>query len=251
MMPPPDPLPTLRLQRLLFSVAMLAIAASGQLVASTPPEGERQPARVLQEASAAKPPLPWDAAFARFDAADAALPPAAGGVLFVGSSSIRLWSDLDQQFKHVAGVLNRGFGGSQLSDCVKHLNRLVIRYQPRAVFVYAGDNDLAAGATPEEVAYRFARFVAGVREALPAARIQYISIKPSPARARLMPKVRATNDLIRASIEGVPDTGYIDVYSAMVDAQGAPRPELFAADDLHLNARGYALWRDLISPHVH
>lgn len=233
-----------------MAAAVVAIGASAELLASTPPEAERQPARAPHEASAVKPTLRWETAFAGFDAADAATPPAAGGVLFVGSSSIRLWSDLDQQFRHVPGVLNRGFGGSQLSDCVNHLNRLVIRYQPRAVFVYAGDNDLAAGATPQEVAQRFARFVAGVREALPGTRIEYISIKPSPARARLLPEVRATNALIRASIEGLPGTGYIDVYSAMVDTQGAPRPELFAADDLHLNARGYALWKDLIAPHV-
>ncbi len=230
--------------------ALPALAATVPSV--TPADAARMPAPgVASQAAPQGEAAPWESAFARFDAADASSPPVPGGILFVGSSSIRLWSDLDHDFTNVPVVLNRGFGGSQLSDCVKHLNRLVVRYQPRTVFVYAGDNDLAEGATPEEVARRFARFVSGVHAALPATRIAYISIKPSPSRVALLPQIRATNELIRAYTSTAAGTEYIDVYSSMVDAQGAPRAELFRADALHMNPQGYALWRSVIAPHVH
>ncbi|MBS0320968.1 MAG: GDSL family lipase [Proteobacteria bacterium] len=223
--------------------ASALLLAAGVVHASTAASASAAPA---PDAAAAD---PWAGAFATFDLADQSAPPAPGGILFVGSSSIRLWSDLDRQFAGTP-VLNRGFGGSQLSDCVRHLNRLVIRYRPRTVFVYAGDNDLAAGATPEEVARRFARFVAGVRATLPATRIDYISIKPSPARLALLPQIRATNALIRDYVATEDGLAYVDVYSAMVDAGGQPRAELFRADALHLNATGYALWKDVIGPYV-
>jgi lysophospholipase L1-like esterase len=194
---------------------------------------------------------PWDATFAQFAADDLSHPPPAGGILFVGSSSIRLWSDLEAQFKDLPVVIKRGFGGSQLSDCVKHLNRLVVRYHPRLVLVYAGDNDLAAGSSPEEVLRRLAAFVDGVHSELADTRIAYIAIKPSPSRVGLLTKIRDTNNLIRdyAAAQGKVD--FIDVYTPMLDAAGKPRPELFLADALHLNSDGYALWKRVIAPHVH
>jgi len=193
----------------------------------------------------------WDAAFAAFAADDEAHPHPPGGVLFVGSSSIRLWSDLEAQFNDLPVVIKRGFGGSQLSDCVKHLSRLVLRYRPRTVLVYAGDNDLAAGSAPSEVLQRFAAFADGVHQALPDTEIFYISIKPSPARLALLPYIRATNALIRDYAEREGKVDYIDVFTPMLDASGRPRPELFRADSLHLNANGYALWKRVIAPHVH
>lgn len=193
----------------------------------------------------------WDAAFAAFAADDEAHPHPAGGVLFVGSSSIRLWSDLESQFHDLPVVIKRGFGGSQLSDCVKHLSRLVLRYRPRTVLVYAGDNDLATGSAPSEVLHRFTAFADGVHQALPDTEIFYISIKPSPARVALLPQIRATNALIRDYAEREGKVDYIDVFTPMLDASGRPRPELFRADSLHLNTDGYALWKRVIAPHVH
>jgi lysophospholipase L1-like esterase len=198
----------------------------------------------------AKAPSPWDQAFEAFAADDASHPHPEGGVLFVGSSSIRLWSDLQDQFKDLPVVINRGFGGSQLADCVKNLNRLVIRYRPSTVLVYAGDNDLAAGTTPDEVLQRFTAFVEGVHRELPDTRIAYISIKPSPSRIGLLPQIRQTNTLIRDYAEGLDRVAFIDVYTPMLDASGKPRGELFRADLLHLNADGYALWKRVIGPHV-
>jgi len=196
------------------------------------------------------PPSRWQATFDAFAEADRTNPPPPGGVLFVGSSSIRLWTDLEHQFRNLP-IVKRGFGGSQLSDCVKHLSRLVIRYRPRTVLVYAGDNDLAAGSNPQEVLRRFTRFVDGVRRELPDTRIAFISIKPSPSRRMLLPEVQATNRLIESYVTSVPNLDFIDVFTPMMDTKGNPRPELFRADALHLNADGYALWTRVISRHVH
>lgn len=209
-------------------------------------------AQGLASSLTAAPPAvsPWEDTFAAFAAADRRSPPPEGGVLFVGSSSIRLWNDLESQFDARPVVLKRGFGGSKLSDCVQNLGRLVIRYRPRMVLVYAGDNDLASGSTPEEVLQRFTAFVTGVHRELPQTRIDYISIKPSPARSALLPRIRATNALIRAYVDQHPDLGYIDVFTPMLDQDGQPRAELFRADALHLNAAGYALWKGVIAPYV-
>ena len=201
-------------------------------------------------AAALATPPQWDAAFAAFAADDVAHPHPAGGVLFVGSSSIRLWSNLEYQFKDLPVVIKRGFGGSQLSDCVKNLSRLVLRYRPHTVLVYAGDNDLAAGTAPGEVLRRFTAFVDGVHRDLPDTRIVYISIKPSPARIRLLSQIRETNALIRDYADAKDEVDYIDVFTPMLDAAGKPRAELFRDDALHLNAQGYALWKQIIAPHV-
>jgi lysophospholipase L1-like esterase len=219
------------------------------LLAGVPVAAAAAPA---QPAAAVQGPIsPWDAAFADFTADDAAHPHAAGGVLFVGSSSIRLWNDLERQFSALPVVIKRGFGGSQLSDCVKNLSRLVLRYRPRTVLVYAGDNDLAEGVAPPEVLRRFTAFVDGVHATLPDTRIVYISIKPSPLRARLLPQIRSTNALISDYAEREAKVDYADVFTPMLDAAGHPRPELFQADALHLNADGYALWKRVIAPHVY
>jgi lysophospholipase L1-like esterase len=216
--------------------------ASGAAATGAPPAVATEPLKAQSQ---------WDAAFADFAEDDASHPRPAGGVLFVGSSSIRLWSDLEEQFSDLPVVIKRGFGGSQLSDCVKNLYRLVVRYRPSTVLVYAGDNDLAAGTPPADVAGRFAAFVDGVHRDLPNARIAYISIKPSPSRIGLLPQIRQTNALIRAYAQDQPNVAFIDVYTPMLDASGSPRAELFRADALHLNADGYALWKRVIAPHVH
>jgi len=192
----------------------------------------------------------WTEAFAEFERADLKQPQPEGGVLFVGSSSIRLWTDLERQFETAPVVIKRGFGGSELSDCVTHLNRLVVRYRPRTVLVYAGDNDLAAGRTPEEVVRQFAAFVDGVQRELADTRIGYISIKPSPSRAALLPRIRQANALIREYAAGQKNVAFIDIHTPMLDAGGQPRAELFLADALHLNPAGYAVWKQAIAPHV-
>ena len=191
----------------------------------------------------------WQAAIDAFAAEDRAHAPEPGGVLFVGSSSIRLWTSLQAQFKDVP-VVQRGFGGSRLLDCTEHVKELVVPYRPRLVVLYAGDNDLAEGRSPQDVVASLRTFVDGVRSALPDTRIAYVSIKPSPLRAALMPRVREANELARAYLAGDPQLAYVDVFTAMLDPQGQPRRELFQPDALHLNAQGYALWQAALLPVV-
>jgi lysophospholipase L1-like esterase len=185
-----------------------------------------------------------------FAAADRLNAPKQGGVLFVGSSTIRMWDTLENQFEKLPVVVRRGFGGSRLSDCNYYLSNLVLPYKPSLVVVYAGDNDLNEGATPEEVLASFTDFVAGVRKELPDTRIAYVSIKPSPSRAGIMQASRETNALIEQFSHQVDNLDYIDIYSAMLNADGQPRGELFLQDKLHMNAKGYALWQTIITPHV-
>ena len=191
----------------------------------------------------------WEDALATFAAADLKQRPEPGGVLFVGSSSIRLWDTLETEFAD-ARVIKRGFGGSRLSDCVKLLDRLVIKYRPRTVMLYAGDNDLAEGATPEEVLQRVKAFADGVHSRLPETNVTFISIKPSPARRALIGKARMANKLVHQYAEAHPRVDYIDVFTPMLAADGTPRRELFRKDALHLNDAGYALWRTVIRPFV-
>ncbi|MGI4848571.1 MAG: SGNH/GDSL hydrolase family protein [Janthinobacterium lividum] len=222
----------------LASVATLPAVAENTILASLSP--------AITSAGAVDP--KWADSFAEFSAADKASMPAAGGVLFVGSSSIRLWEHIDQQFSEAPVVINRGFGGSRMEDCAKNLGRLVTPYKPRLVVVYAGDNDLAEGRSPEQVLRSFATFVEGVRSGLPNARIAYVSIKPSVARASLLPQIRSTNALLKDYVHTLPNVEYIDIFNAMLDANGAPRADLFREDKLHMNAAGYAIWRQAIAP---
>jgi lysophospholipase L1-like esterase len=191
----------------------------------------------------------WEDALAAFAAADLKKAPEPGGVLFVGSSSIRLWDNLESQFEG-ARVIKRGFGGSRLSDCVRLLDRLVIKYRPRTVLLYAGDNDIAEGSSPEQILERVKAFANGVHARLPETRVSFISIKPSPARRALIDRARAANRLVRDYAASHPGVDYVDVFTPMLAADGSPRRELYAQDALHLSDAGYALWRTLIRPFV-
>jgi len=189
----------------------------------------------------------WQSTLDAFAQTDRAQHPADDGVLFVGSSTIRLWSSLSQDFRQVPVIINRGFGGSTMRDCNALVRELVLQYKPRQVMVYAGDNDLAEGRAPEDVLASLQQFVRQVRAELPGTRISYISIKPSPERAALLPKVRQANALIAGYVQSVPAMRYIDIFTPMLDAQGQPRAELFGADRLHLNEAGYRLWQSVIA----
>lgn len=185
----------------------------------------------------------WQAELAAFERLDQSQRPQPDGVVFVGSSSIRLWEDLEKAFDRFPTVVKRGFGGSTIAECADNVGRLVSAYRPRIVVVYAGENDLAEGATAEEVAAQARAFIQRVRADQPAAHIAFVSIKPSPLRAELLPVVRETNQRIRALLASVPNAQFIDVHTPMLDAEGRARAELFGPDRLHMNAAGYALWR--------
>lgn len=190
----------------------------------------------------------WESAIRAFEEEDRTSPPPRGGILFLGSSSIRMW-DIDRDFPDLPTV-HRGFGGSQIVDSIRHTARIVLPHAPRAIVLYAGDNDIAAGKTPERVAADFREFVAGVREALPRTRIVFVAIKPSIRRWGLVERMRRANHLIEEWCRGDGRLRYVDIDTPMIGADGTPRPELFAGDGLHLSRKGYELWTSLVRPHV-
>ena len=190
----------------------------------------------------------WEEKIASFEADDRAAPPPREAVLFVGSSSIVGWK-LGEFFAGLPAI-NRGFGGSEISDALHFIDRIVLPYRPRAIVFYAGENDIAAGESPEQVARDFETFVRRVRAALPQTRIVFIGLKPSPSRWKLIEQFRETNRLIRAFVESQRDMIFIDVERAMLDAHGQPRAELFVKDMLHMNRAGYEIWTELVRPHL-
>ena len=191
----------------------------------------------------------WEPAIQRFEASDRSSPPAPGGVVFVGSSSIRLWTTLIEDFPGV-NVINRGFGGSELSDAIEFVGRIVLPYRPRMVVLYAGDNDLARGKTPERVLQDTRAFVERVQREQPQARIVFVSIKPSLARAALLQVSEEANRLVREYAAERSGLEFVDVVAPMLDREGRPRAELFIDDGLHMNEQGYALWRAALAPFV-
>jgi hypothetical protein len=192
-------------------------------------------------------PTDWAKDIDRLTAADIAHPQVRDGIVFVGSSSILRWETLAADFPGLP-VIRRGFGGSELADSVFFADRIVIPYHPRLVVLYAGENDIAAGKTAETVAGDFDAFCAKVLPALPEVRIIFVSLKPSPLREKFLPEFVRANALIAAACARNPRLTFVDVYHAMLDAQGRTRPELYVADRLHMNHDGYAIWVRLLNP---
>lgn len=191
-----------------------------------------------------------EAEIRKFEEADAKRMPGPGGVVFVGSSSIRGW-DIARSFADLGvPAIRRGFGGSQLSDSVYYADRIVTKYRPRVVVLYAGDNDLAAGKSPGQVLADYKAFVAKVRAAQPGVRIVYIGIKPSIARWKLIDKIREANRLISEEIGKDPSLVFVDVEADMLGLDGRPRRELFGRDGLHMSPFGYQLWTAKVRPHL-
>lgn len=201
-------------------------------------------------AQANPPEAKWEADIKAYEASDKTNPPPKGAILFVGSSSIRMWKTLAQDFPNHP-VINRGFGGSHLADSVAFADRIVIPYRPKLVLLYAGDNDIAAGKTTEQVFDDFVSFFKKVRSALPDVQIAYISIKPSIARWQFVHKIRETNRMIEVYSQTLKNPKlikFIDVFTPMLGPDGRPRKELFVSDGLHLNAAGYELWASITRP---
>jgi lysophospholipase L1-like esterase len=226
----------------------LVVAAALSVCVGARTSGQCAPGLLTPRASAAS--APFEDEIAQFEASDKVSPPAKGGVVFVGSSSIRLWPNLKADFPGV-NVVQRGFGGSELWQVVDYAPRIVLPYCPKRIVVYAGDNDLAAGRTPEQVLDDYKDFVALVRGSLPQTRIAFVAIKPSGSRWALADKMRRTNQLVRNYSSRDPKLAFIDAFTPMLGRDGAPRGDLFVADSLHMNARGYAVWRDLLTAFVY
>ena len=216
----------------LLLVSFVVLSGVGRLVAADKPKGPER----------------WESSIAEFEADDEANPPAEGGIVFLGSSSIRMW-DVQKWFPDLP-VVNRGFGGSQIADSVFFAERVVVPRKPRVIVFYAGDNDIAGGKTPERVFADYEAFVAKIHKNLPETKIVYIAIKPSLRRWNLVEPMRKANQMIEELSSKDDLLEYIDVDAPMLGEDGRPREELFRKDGLHMTDAGYKIWTDLVMPHV-
>jgi lysophospholipase L1-like esterase len=200
-------------------------------------------------ASGESPSAKWEQDIAAFEAADKQAPPPRNAILFIGSSTIRMWTTLADDFpKHT--VINRGFGGSELADAVHFADRIVIPYKPRLIVLFAGTNDISNGKSPEQVRDDLRAFVAKVRTALPDARIAYLGISPAPVRWDQADKQKETNRLIKEFIGSVENMMFINQWDQFLGADGKPREELYLSDRLHSSEAGYRIRAEIVRPHL-
>lgn len=216
-------------------VAILAMLACGLRGHASPDGGPPE-----GEPAAPAAPDEWEKDILAFEEVDRASPPPPDGVLFLGSSSVRKW-DLERWFPG-AGFLNRGFGGSQIADSVRHFDRLVTACRPRLVVFYAGDNDVNKGKSAREVFRDFRSFVDLLRDRLPETRLIYLPIKPSIDRWHLWPEMRTANALIEGYCASDDRLFVAGTAEAMLASGEPPAAELFVDDGLHLSPAGYDLW---------
>ena len=176
--------------------------------------------------------------------------PAANSILFVGSSSFNYWKDITNYFPGYA-IINRGFGGSSLTDIIHFNQETILKYKPKQIYIYCGENDIAASdtITPQIVFERFKTLYTIIRNHLGnKIPIMYVSIKPSVARWNMEDKFVTANSLIRNFINKQKHTQFLDVHAAMLDSNGEVYKDIFIADKLHMNAKGYAIWQKIIAP---
>jgi len=216
-------------QVLLLWVLSVVGAASGEGKQGADPDPNRFAAEIK--------------AFAEWDSRNAV---PADPVLFVGSSSIRLWRTRES-FPDLP-VINRGFGGSQVSDLLHFADRAVFPYKSRVIVFYAGDNDLAAGKSAQRIFEDCRRFIGLVHARRPATRIVFLGIKPSRARWSLWPQAREANDRVADFCKSDNRLSFIDLGTPLLGPDGMPRADLFLQDQLHLNAQGYAVWSKALAP---
>lgn len=177
--------------------------------------------------------------------------PPKNAILFVGSSSFRMWSDVQNYFPGYT-IINRGFGGSTLPDVIHFAPDIIYPYHPKQVVIYCGDNDLASSdtVTAKTVFERFKTLFTMIRQHEPNASVVFVSIKPSPSREQLMPKMRQANTLIQQFLKTQQHTAYVDVFTPMLNDAGKPRKELFREDMLHMKPAGYAIWQKALQPYL-
>ena len=177
-------------------------------------------------------------------------PPPEGLVVFYGSSSMRLWESLSDDFPQV-GVLNLAFGGSTMEACALFFERLVVPCRPRSIVCYAGDNDLGDGRSPEDVVASFQKLLDKVDFHFPAIPFIMMSIKPSPARWHLVDQIKQTNNEIRRIVLARKEGCFVDIFPAMMGNDDRPDESLFLEDGLHVSSKGYLIWKKLLQSQAH
>ncbi|MGZ3755571.1 MAG: GDSL-type esterase/lipase family protein [Mucilaginibacter sp.] len=175
--------------------------------------------------------------------------PLAHPILFVGSSSIRKWADMQVAFGSY-NVINRGIGGAVINDITFYLNDIVFPYDPRQIVLYVGENDLVdENATADSILNRTMRLYNSIRTKMPDVPIVYIAMKPSPSRDKFQPKAISANNLIRQFLAKDKKTVFVDIFPLMLK-NGKSRPELFVSDMLHMNQQGYTIWDNAVKPYL-
>jgi lysophospholipase L1-like esterase len=202
---------------------------------------------LISDAQTKDAPTRFEPEIAAFEAYDQKNAAPANPILFVGSSTIRLWQTHDA-FPELP-VINRGFGGSTIDDLNHVADRIVFKYNPRMIVFYSGENDIAAGRSPDRVCADFQAFHKSVRERLPNTPIVYLAIKPSVARWKLWPKMQDVNARIKQrAADSQNKLTFIDTAPSLLTADGEPNKSLLRDDGLHLNPEGYAAWNTLLAP---
>jgi len=191
-----------------------------------------------------KEPFPFWNEVQKFKAADSVSFPASNQILLIGSSSFTLWKDVQTYFPD-RKILNRAFGGSTLVDVIRYRYEVIYPYQPKQVVIYCGENDFASSdtVTVEMVVKRFTTLFNYIRAKYKNVPLAYVSMKPSPSRVHLMPKYKEANKRIQSFLATKPNTKFVDVYSVMLTSTGEPIPDIFKEDQLHMNEKGYAIWK--------
>lgn len=190
----------------------------------------------------------WDNPIAEIEAREQAIGAPQGAIVFTGSSSIKRWDSLAKDFpEHL--VLNRGFGGSQLSDLIAYFERVVVPGNPKQIVIYSGTNGLNAGESPEHVLGDLATLAGMMRVALPDTKVAFISAAPNPKRWEQREAQEQFNRWMAAYCERY-GYDYIDVWIPMMGADGMPSRDIYVADQLHMNAAGYVIWKAVVGPYL-
>ena len=194
---------------------------------------------------------PFHSEIQQFEKQDSIHFPPKHAILFLGSSSFRKWKDVQNDFPGYT-IINRGFGGSTIPDAIYYADEIVFPYEPKQVVIYEGDNDLASSdkITADSVLNRFKQLFNLLRSKLPNTSIAFVSIKPSPSREKLMPQMQEANSMVKRFLSHQKNAAFIDVYHAMLNKDGTPDKSLFIEDELHMNAKGYAIWKRIIQPYL-
>ncbi len=188
---------------------------------------------------------PFEKEILAYEKQDSLSMPAKGQILFIGSSSFRLWKSFEADMKGLPASFNRGFGGSTLADALYYFDRMVVKYQPKWIMMYEGDNDLAKGKLPQQIAAEYDEFKARLKKQVPGAKLVFVAARPSLARVALVEKQKELNALIKAKGDY-----FIDMHSPFYLADGSLMMDIFVADKLHLNEKGYAIFAKQIRQFV-
>jgi len=191
----------------------------------------------------------WEKEIMVFERCDSLNSPESGGIVFVGSSSIRGWRTLSNDFPN-QNVLNRGFGGSELGDVIYFFDRIVAKYKPKQIILYAGDNDISSGKSPDAVFEKFKEFYRKMKVELPGSELLFLSIKPSIARWEMYTEMQKVNCMVENFASNRKKVGFIDISTDMLGDDGKPKPEFFLEDGLHMSKEGYEFWKEKVEPYL-